>query len=221
MSLLTPQYITSPHHPILYRIEWVLLVERGSLRYNDLNQTSKGLVPRICLIPLPKRLVQIILRCITLWPSAQTPIQLPSNVSCIFVTITLYGYFNIVASNLKKYNHYTFFNHFNVDMGNASAITAGGTNTQQQGLRILICGAGIGGLSAAIGLRQQGHEVLVSTTLNTWEWLTYGMQLCRFLSSLSLLMNWVLHSISLQMRTASWSDSASTQTLSGQTPCVK
>lgn len=52
-------------------------------------------------------------------------------------------------------------------MGNASAITAGGTNTQQQGLRILICGAGIGGLSAAIGLRQQGHEVLVSTTLNT------------------------------------------------------
>jgi 2-polyprenyl-6-methoxyphenol hydroxylase-like FAD-dependent oxidoreductase len=35
------------------------------------------------------------------------------------------------------------------------------TNPEGQGLRILIAGAGIGGLSAAIALRQQGHSVEV------------------------------------------------------------
>lgn len=31
----------------------------------------------------------------------------------------------------------------------------------QKRLRVLIVGAGIGGLAAAVALRQQGHEVLV------------------------------------------------------------
>lgn len=35
-------------------------------------------------------------------------------------------------------------------------------DTSDEGLRILIVGAGIGGLTAAIALRQQGHHVEVS-----------------------------------------------------------
>ena len=46
-----------------------------------------------------------------------------------------------------------------------SAVTAPAVNGlnghSQSGLRILIVGAGIGGLSAAIGLRKQGHSVHV------------------------------------------------------------
>lgn len=36
-----------------------------------------------------------------------------------------------------------------------------GSHAPVKGLKILIVGAGIGGLTAAIALRQQGHEVLV------------------------------------------------------------
>ena len=52
-------------------------------------------------------------------------------------------------------------------MTTAISGSSNGTNgTTEGGLKILIVGAGIGGLTAAIGLRKQGHEVLVSKTLN-------------------------------------------------------
>lgn len=51
-------------------------------------------------------------------------------------------------------------------LSNNSAVN-GSIQGQPKGLRILIVGAGIGGLTAAIGLRRQGHECLVS--LAKWD----------------------------------------------------
>ena len=42
----------------------------------------------------------------------------------------------------------------------------GSNGVHNEGLRILIVGAGIGGLTAAIALRKQGHKVSVIAVLN-------------------------------------------------------
>jgi monoamine oxidase len=42
-----------------------------------------------------------------------------------------------------------------------SPVVNGVNGHKQHGFKILIVGAGIGGLSSAIGLRKQGHEVQV------------------------------------------------------------
>jgi hypothetical protein len=62
-----------------------------------------------------------------------------------------------------------------------------GGDGEKKGLKILIVGAGIGGLTAAISLRKQGHEVLVQSLSypRLWEF-SYIDERCRFLSKASL-----------------------------------
>jgi heterodisulfide reductase subunit A-like polyferredoxin len=55
-------------------------------------------------------------------------------------------------------------------VGNQATVNSSSKNGDH-GLKILIVGAGIGGLSAAIGLRQQGHEVIVSIEVNSIHYL--------------------------------------------------
>jgi monoamine oxidase len=49
-------------------------------------------------------------------------------------------------------------------MGDAT--TSNGMSDDKKPLKVIIVGGGIGGLTAAIGLRKQGHNVLVSYQLN-------------------------------------------------------
>lgn len=47
----------------------------------------------------------------------------------------------------------------------ANGSVTNGFHEPESGLKILVVGAGIGGLSAAIGLRQQGHTVHVKSSV--------------------------------------------------------
>ena len=60
----------------------------------------------------------------------------------------------------------------------------------KNGLRIIIVGAGIGGLTAAIALRQQGHENLVGVLFLLRS--TMLRRFVRFLNSLSSPASWEL-----------------------------
>jgi heterodisulfide reductase subunit A-like polyferredoxin len=57
---------------------------------------------------------------------------------------------------------------------------------EKNGLKILIVGAGIGGLTAAIALRKQGHEVLVRHPDITFKGNLADIPLLRFSSSRNL-----------------------------------
>ncbi len=91
------------------------------------------------------------------------------------------------------------------DRSNANAvIDVNGTYEEKTtGLKILIVGAGIGGLTAAIALRKNGHEVLVILLFNhICFWKGNADAICRFSSKASLQASWELQFILHRMRMA-------------------
>ena len=91
-------------------------------------------------------------------------------------------------------------------LGNANGTQTNGhaneTHEVKNGLKVLIVGAGIGGLTAAIALRKQGHEVLVRISYLSISFEQPVLTKCRFSNRVSSRVSWELRSILLRMQMA-------------------